>query len=200
MNTSFSFNPWFLTNWSRAGLVLAVVLLTLLPFLAQGMTLVAFLTFLQLPIYLFHQYEEHAKGAFKAYINRELGKGKEILTDQAIVWINIGGVWLIDLIALYLAQYINPSLGLIAIYLTVVNGVLHTLISIITRRYNPGLWTSLILFLPVSGTMLIAVSRLTNATLTNHLIGLGSAIILHIVIILAIQGNRLRLMATSATK
>src|SRR5579862_2934010 len=146
MDTSYRFSSWFLVNWSRAGLVLAVFLLALLPFFWRGMSGAAFLAFLGLLIYIVHQYEEHATGAFKAYVNGELAKGRELLTDRSILWINIFCVWVVDLIVIYLAAYVRPALGLIAIYLTLFNGALHIGFALARRQYNPGLWTSLILF------------------------------------------------------
>ena len=38
-----------------------------------------FLVFLQLPVHMFHQYEEHAHGRFRDFINQMIGGGKPIL-------------------------------------------------------------------------------------------------------------------------
>jgi hypothetical protein len=142
---------------------------------------------------MLHQYEEHAQGKFKDFINHMLGGGKEILGDQAIFWINILLVWVLDLCVLYIAYYVNLALGLIAAYLTVFNGLLHIVMAIALRRYNPGLWTSIVLFLPVGGYAIYAITRNTNASIGYQLIGLGAAILGHAVIILYIRGNMRRL-------
>ena len=72
--TSESFPAWFLhdTHWSRAGLPLAGALLLLAPIVRHGLRRGAFLIYLQLPIYMLHQYEEHGHGAFKRAINAML--------------------------------------------------------------------------------------------------------------------------------
>ncbi len=193
IDRSYRFIPWFRENWSRAGLPAGVLLLAVSPFLYRGLTLPLFLVFLQLPIYLLHQYEEHARGAFRAYINHELGGDRDALTDTAIFWINVPGVWGVDLLVLYLAAYISPALGLIAVYLTVLNAFLHLGMAIVMRRYNPGLWTSLVLFLPVGGYALYLLSQLPEATLSAHLLGLGIAILIHALIVVLIRARLARL-------
>lgn len=183
IDRSYRFAPWFLENWSRAGLPAGAMLLAVSPFLYQGLTLPLFFVFLQLPMYMLHQYEEHARGAFRAFINHELGGDRDVLTNSAILWINIAGVWGVDLIVLYLAAYVSPALGLIAVYLTVLNALLHLVMALAMRRYNPGLWTSVVLFLPIGGYTLYILSQLPDATLGAHALGLGLAILLHVLII-----------------
>ncbi len=184
MEQPYSFADWFLHNWSRAALPLGIVLLLLTPFLLNAMSLLVFLTFLLLPIYMIHQYEEHAHGRFKAFVNALLAHGQEKVTDVPIFWVNIIGVWGTDLAVLYAAAYVNPALGLIAAYATVVNGFLHVGMAVRLRRYNPGLWTSLLLFLPIGGYAIYAISQNSGAALVDHALGLGLAIVLHIVTIL----------------
>ncbi len=118
-----------------------------------------------LPIYMIHQYEEHAHGRFKDFVNAMLAHGQEKITDVPIFWVNIVGVWVIDLVALYGAAYIHPPLGLIAAYPAVVNGLLHVLMAVRQRRYNPGLWTSILLLLPIGGYSIYAISQNSGAAL-----------------------------------
>lgn len=179
----YRFTAWFRTNWSRAGIPAAIILLALSPFLLRGLSLALFLVFLQLPVYMLHQYEEHGHGAFRAFVNHMMGKDRDILTDNAIFWINVLGVWVVDLFALYLAVYVNVSLGLFAIYLTLVNAALHIVMSLALRRYNPGLWTSIVLFVPVGGYALYRVSVDSHATLGAQALGAGIAIVIHAAII-----------------
>lgn len=189
IDRSYRFAPWFLENWSRAGLPAGMLLLAVSPFLFHGLTLPLFLIFLQLPIYMLHQYEEHARGAFRAFINHEIGGDRDVLTNAAIFWINVPGLWLVDLFVLYLAVYVSPALGLIAVYLTVLNGLLHLGMALAMRRYNPGLWTSAVLFLPIGGYALYLLSRLPDATLGAHALGLGVAILIHALIIVFIRAR-----------
>lgn len=188
IDRSYRFAPWFLENWSRMAPPAALLLLALSPLLLyHGLSLALYLVFLQLPVYMLHQYEEHAHGAFRAYINQFVAGGRDALTNTAIFWINIGGVWVMDLIVLYLAVYITPALGLIAVYLTLLNGLLHIGMALGARRYNPGLWTSLVLFLPASLYALTVLARLPSATAGMHTLGLGVALALHVVVFITIR-------------
>lgn len=183
----YRFTAWFRTNWSRAGIPAAIILLALSPFLLRGLSLALFLIFLQLPVYMLHQYEEHGHGAFRAFVNHVMGRDRDILTDTAIFWINIIGVWVVDLAALYLAVYVNVALGLFAIYLSLVNALLHIVMSLVMRRYNPGLWTSIALFLPVGAYALYRVSVDGHATAGEQALGVGIALVIHALIIVFIR-------------
>lgn len=158
-------------------------MLALTPFLYQSLGLVAFLVVLQLPVYMLHQYEEHAHGAFHAYFNRVLGHGRDVLTMPAIAWTNILGVWAVDLAALYLAVYVSAGLGLIAVYLTLVNALVHLLMALVTRRYNPGLWTALFLFVPAGGVALNVIAQRAQPSLGIQALSLGIAVLLHTALI-----------------
>lgn len=190
----YRFAPWFVANWSRMAPVAALLLLALTPFLLfHGLTLGLYLVFLLLPVYMVHQYEEHAHGAFRAFVNQHMGGGRDILTNLAILWINVGEVWFLYLVVLYLAVYVNPALGLIAAYLMLVNGLIHIGVALAMRRYNPGLWTSILLFLPIGGYALAVLSRLDSATLGMHALGLGVAIAGHLLLIVPIRARLARL-------
>ncbi|MFN8535192.1 MAG: HXXEE domain-containing protein [Dehalococcoidia bacterium] len=180
------------THWSRAGLVCASVLLALSPFLWAGLGPVAFLVFLHLPIYLVHQFEEHGHGAFKAEVNQLLPPRIKRVSDAKIFWINILAVWVLLIVVLYLAVYVNPAIGLVAPYLVVVNGLLHTLMAIGRRRPNAGLWTSLTLFLPVGGVSIVLISGAIQASVVAHLAALSVAILGHVVIFGVIALDQIR--------
>ena len=187
MNDTYRFTSWFIQSWSRVGLPLSIILLLLSPFLLKGIGVILFLVFLQLPVYMFHQYEEHAHGRFRDFINQMIGGGKPILSDTAIFWINILLVWVLDLCILYVAVYWNSSLGLIAAYLTLVNGLSHVIVAIVQRRYNPGLWTSIVLFLPFGGASIVILTMATQAAILYQVVGLVSAIVVHAIILIYIR-------------
>src|SRR5690606_6727990 len=109
------------------------------------------LVFLQLPVYMIHQWEEHAGDRFRRHANELIGGGREVLTPSAVFWINSAGVWGVDLAALYLAWAVAPPAGLVAGYLALVNAVLHGAPAVARRAYNPGLVTAVVLFLPLGG-------------------------------------------------
>ena len=188
---------WLVVQWPYATLLAAGFLLLLLPFLLPlGLPLAVI--FLQLPVYMLHQFEEHDRDRFRAFINATIGGGREALTPLAVFVINSAGVWGVDLAALYLAYFVHPALGLIAIDLAVVNGITHIIAALILRRYNPGLWTSLCLLLPVGIWALVTVSAATQADWKMHTLALGTAILVHVLIIAHIK-LRLALMEKSAS-
>lgn len=167
-------------NWPASTLFAACFLIAIAPVWYQSAGLPLTLIYLQLPVYMLHQWEEHAGDRFRLYINRILGGGREALTPIATFWINSLGVWVVDLVALFLAGYENLAWGLIAIYLPLVNSLGHIIPGIVRREYNPGLWTSLCLFLPLGGWSLYEVARTSHASLAMHAIGIGVAIAIHV--------------------
>jgi len=175
------FAAWVLrdTQWSRAGLLMAALAVVLTPPLARSIGFAGMVVYIQLPVYMLHQYEEHAHGAFKAYLNRLLPASRQ-LTDGKIFGINIVGVWGLDLLALYLALYVNLAFGLAAAYLAGVNALLHIGQAARTRQYNPGLATALLLMVPAGGYAIVAVSRAAHASVAAEALGLGAALAVHV--------------------
>ena len=184
--TSEPLLPWFVRDqqWARAGVPLALILGLLGPFLRPTLGGSRFLIFLHLPLYMLHQVEEHGHGAFKAYAARLLPHARG-LTDGTLFVVNIG-VWAVNLAALYLARFDRLAQSLIAPYLAVVNGVLHLVMALRARRYNPGLWTGLIVLLPLGGASLAKVSRESRATCRDQIMGLGGSILIHVFTVLGI--------------
>ena len=182
MDAPYRFPDWFLHHWARAALPLALVLLALGPLLLDALGLAAFLVYLQLPVYMLHQYEEHARGAFKEAANRMRGDGREVFTDANILGINLVLVWVTFLILLYAARYVDPALGLVPPYGVLLNGLLHLGTALRQRRPNPGLRTSVLLFLPVGGGAIYGLGRLGQVSPGAHLLGLGGAIVLHLIV------------------
>lgn len=130
MQTSFvqvwrPVHAWLALNWLYAGLVAALFLFVLIPLLWGSWSAVLLLIFLQLPIYMLHQVEEHFHDRFRRYVNEDVEGVADALTTNAILVTNIGGVWIVDLIALYLAYFVRPGLGLIATDLAILNAVIH---------------------------------------------------------------------------
>jgi hypothetical protein len=178
---------WFFHNWMYAGFVAGLFLLAVTPIFAGVLSLPLLLIYSQLPIYMIHQLEEHHHDRFRKWANEVIGGGLEALTPPAVVFINVVGVWVVNLIALYLARFVDVGLGLIAIYLTLINAVVHILGMGVLRRYNPGLVTAVLLFLPVGLYALIVVSHAPEVTATDHVIALAIAILLHLAIIVCVK-------------
>ena len=182
MTSNESFAHWIIrdTNWSRGTVPMASVLLALSPFLRRGLGKGAFAIFLQLPLYMVHQYEEHGHGAFKAYANEKILRGRATATDGDIFVINIVGVWVADLIALYRARSRGPAAGLLAPYLSLTNSLVHLVPALKSRTYNPGAWTAGLLLLPVGLYGAIASAREGHTSTRDHIRALVGGILMHV--------------------
>jgi hypothetical protein len=170
-------------QWPYATAFAAVFLLAILPVLVATAGWTIALIYVQLPLYMLHQLEEHAGDRFRTFTNTVIGHGREVLSPLATFVINSLGVWVFDLVALYLAVFVNPGWGLAAMYLPLVNAIGHVGQGLVLRRYNPGLWSAIFAFLPISGAALLLVSRAAHATVAMQLAGFAAAIFVHALII-----------------
>ncbi|MDP8973206.1 MAG: HXXEE domain-containing protein, partial [Actinomycetota bacterium] len=164
-------------------LPLAVLMLGSLPIFLTADNVPLILLYTLLPLYMIHQYEEHAHGRFVAFFNSTIGQGREVLTKTSAFWINILEVWLLFLASFYLAKYLAIGFAFVPIYATVFNGFTHVAASIALRRYNPGLYTSLLLFFPWGLYLLIYFNDIVRLGLLFNAVGLLTGIALHAVIV-----------------
>jgi hypothetical protein len=172
---------------------MAMGLLAVAPLVRRRLGKGPFLVYLQLPVYMLHQYEEHAHGAFKVYVNRVFARRGTSVSDGTIFWSNIAGVWGVDLGALYLARFIHRAFGLIPPYLAVVNGLIHTVMALKRREYNPGLWTSLALFIPFGSFSIVRITREGRLSPRHQRRAFGFAVLLHLLVFGAmLRGQRIR--------
>jgi hypothetical protein len=184
-------------QWPAATLFAACFLLSLAPLWYAVAGPVLTVVFLFLPVYMLHQAEEHFGDRFRKDINLHIAGGREALTRPATFWINSLGVWGVDLVAIYLATFIRPSLGLIAVYMALVNGVAHIVSGLIRREYNPGLCTAITLFLPLGGLGIFVLNS-AGADWEAHAIGFGAAAAVHVAII-AHVARRIAYLSGSAS-
>lgn len=174
-------------HWVVAAGFVLVMQLLYAPFALAGRGAALALIFAAGPAYMLHQIEEHAGDRFRAYANAKIFGGREGLTRAAVLWVNLPGVWGVNIAALYAAQFYGPGWGLTAPYLMLVNALAHAGVALRFRDYNPGLVTALTLFLPLGGATLLAVP----ASAAQHGLGLGLAAAIHAAIILPVL-RRLR--------
>lgn len=188
-------------NWVYGGFLAALMLLLLTPVLASGWSLALLLIWLQLPVYMLHQYEEHDGDRFRRFVNATIGGGKEVLSRLDVFVINIGGVWGVDAAAFLLAARVDLGLGLIAVYLSLVNAFGHCAQALALRRYNPGLATAIGLFIPLGLVTLRVLAGHPEVTRTDHILGLAVALLIHAAIIVRVVSRKrqLRLPAVPAT-
>ncbi len=173
----------FFSYWVYGGFLAAFLLLGLMPAFTCTWELPLILVFLQLPVYMLHQLEEHDDDRFRRFINDLIGGGREVLSRGAVFVINVPGVWGVNLLSILLAFSLDLGFGLIAVYLTLINGLVHLAQAVRLRRYNPGLITAVILFLPVGGLALAAVMKSGSVTIGYHMLGLSSAVAIHLAIV-----------------
>ncbi|MEM6422468.1 MAG: hypothetical protein AAF698_07750, partial [Pseudomonadota bacterium] len=76
-----------------------LLLLGLTPALWAGWPGWLVAAWLCLPVYMFHQVEEHDAGRFAAFLNELFGKGREVLGPSEIFLINVPVVWGVNAIA-----------------------------------------------------------------------------------------------------
>jgi hypothetical protein len=169
--------------WMYGGFLAGLMILALLPLLAADWSATFTAIFVLLPIYMLHQYEEHDDDRFRLYVNRTVGNGAEVLTPAAVFVINIGAVWILDVAVIYLAWAVDLGLGLIAVYLMLINAIVHIVGAIRSRSYNPGLVTAVVLFLPCGGYAWWRIQISAGATMLEHIIGLAIGIGVHAIIV-----------------
>lgn len=174
---------WLYPQWVGAALCCGVLFTTLIPLMAANWDPALLMIFALLPVYMFHQVEEHYQDRFRRWVNEEMFGGAEALTPAAVLVINIPGVWGVGLVSLYAASFIGIGWGLTMVYLVLVNAVIHILSGLASRRYNPGLWTSIALFLPASIAALMVIDSHPEVGPVHHAAGLGIAILIHAAII-----------------
>ncbi|MEI7963397.1 MAG: HXXEE domain-containing protein, partial [Verrucomicrobiota bacterium] len=180
------------------GFLAAFLLLALTPLFTRFWDLPLILVYLQLPVYMLHQLEEHDDDRFRRFINHLIGGGRDVLSKGAVFVINVPGVWGVNLLSILLAFSVYLGFGLIGVYLTLVNGLVHVAQAIRLRSYNPGLVSALVLFIPVGGFALAYVIRTESVTVGYHLLGLGSAILIHVAIIAWVGLNLFRLRSPNS--
>ena len=180
-------------NWSRFALPGALILLASFPVVltAENRPLVLMSTLL--PAYMIHQYEEHAHGRFVPFFNATVGRGRDVLTPLSAFWINILGVWLVFVVAFYLAKYWAIGFALVPVYLTLVNAVSHVVAAVVVRGYDPGLVTSLLLFVPWGGFLMVYFSDDVDRVLRVNAAALVASVLGHAVVIVYAVRKRKRL-------
>jgi hypothetical protein len=171
--------------WVYGGFLAGILILVLLPEFARHWSLGLLAVFLQLPAYMLHQYEEHDNDRFRLFVNKSAGR--EVLTTLAVFIINVPGVWGINAASFLLAACVSLGYGLSAIYLTLVNALVHIGHSVLFRAYNPGVATAVLLFLPASVFGLVTLQPTGQIEWYHHLLGILIAIGIHVAIIVYVK-------------
>ena len=139
-------------NWQKALPALALIgIATWIALFRDTPTSTQSLFFALLVIYMLHQTEEHLwPGGFCQFTNAHVfksGNDDRPVDIGGVALVNIGWVWL-PVGAAALMPNTLYWIGLGWIGLTLVNAITHIVSSIRFRIYNPGLITSIVLFVP----------------------------------------------------
>ena len=140
-------------------------------------------------MYVAHIAEEHWGGeGFSAYSARTRGIN---LSPTRFLVLNGIGILLI-IFGIFMAHRFSFQEWLIVLFaaLALANGLSHTVRTVRTGEYNPGLVTGLLDFVPIGGVTLFLMNRFMSRTRywTALLVGLGIQVV---VSILALRGGRL---------
>ena len=122
-----------------------------------------------LVIYFIHQIEEHLwPGGFRQFADAHMfhsGDDNWPVNIDGVALVNTAFVWLPIAFAAIFPQTLR-WVGLAWIGLTLINGIIHVVTTIRLRLYNPGLVTSIVLFLPF--TIYALVLGVERGTLTGR--------------------------------
>jgi hypothetical protein len=157
--------------------------LAMAPLLLLVLPAAIFLIFLHAPGYMIHQVEEHAGDRFRTFVNDRMFGGLDVLRSVDILVINLPLVWGLNAAALYVAFIWGEGFGLAAPYAMLVNAFAHVGASVKFKGYNPGLATSILVFVPLSVVTIWVIGALPSVDLMHHAIGVVIALLVHILIV-----------------
>jgi hypothetical protein len=164
------------SHWYDFGIGLAALIsAALLIFQPHGLSLTLWISLVSL---LVHQFEEYRlPGTFPGMINRVMFASTEPdrypLNSNTAFVVNVSVGWLVYLLAAVLGER-AVWLGIAAILVSVGNFIAHTFIFNIRgkTRYNAGMVTSIVLFLPIAGYFFYTVIKYQLATPVDWVVGL----------------------------
>jgi hypothetical protein len=80
-------------------------------------------------------------------------------------------------------RWVSPVLVLIPVYATLLNGILHVGMSLKFKTYNPGLYSSAVMFLPWAVICAWVWTRRLDHPWWATVIGLAGGVLMHVVLI-----------------
>src|SRR5947207_996180 len=105
--------PYLHKNWAYAGILIALYTTLVLLCMAPQLDTFILLVWLQFPVYLVHEFEEHAyPGGFQQFVNRNIFHvyDRDVpFNEKRIFWINILIVWALFPLAAIASQFIHPA-------------------------------------------------------------------------------------------
>lgn len=174
-----------IAGWVYGGALAGVLLLLLAPVLVTGWSTVEILTFMCLPAYMIHQYEEHDDDRFRSFVNTKMADGVEALSRFDVFVINIVGVWGVLAGVLMLTRSVDAGWSVLAAYLLLVNALVHVGPALAMRAVNPGIFTAIALFLPLGSALLVLAWPIASAV--QQLCGAALAVAIHALIVVHVK-------------
>ena len=146
-------------NWPLASAALGTTLLAYTLSQKPQLNSSGYLLRLLLPLYCLHQGEEHGydamgrRYAFRDAFCTRMGYGEDIAACPATpAWfmaVNVGAVWTLTALA-YRYAHKAPLRAVTANGIVFANMIIHIGSYLVSGKYNPGLVTAIIFFLPLS--------------------------------------------------
>ena len=165
---------WINKYWSVIGGMVAFGIIVTIFLNGEYLFSTQSLFWIHLAVLLLHQFEEYSiPGGFKQFYNSNIWNKNPItrfeLNDKGILIVNVVLAWIAYfLAALYGDKLISLTIGLLGV--TILNGIMHTLMFCILRKYNPGLITGLFVFIPFGILFLTKIQE--NIELENWITGI----------------------------
>ncbi|MEL7023064.1 MAG: HXXEE domain-containing protein [Pseudomonadota bacterium] len=182
-------------HWMVIGTYLAPILLLVSAFNINANGARRTWALVILVAYIAHQFEEHWVDAlgnsysFYAHVNALLHSMLEIddpnlmpLTKSAIFFINTSLVWLVGLQAVVFGPK-QPFTVHSIMSIALVNAISHVALAAITHSYNPGLVTSIFLFIPLALAYTAYVVRSQPWEMRAVWVSIGWAVIAHVLMV-----------------
>ena len=172
---------WLVNNWYKATIFAAIYSLLFIFLFVYKQDFALFLIWLHVPVYLLHETEEFVfPGGFPEMMTEMLvGKGHEVsyALKKAGFWINVPFIFFGFPFVAALATLLGLSWGMYVVYFTLIATFPHLISAVKDKRfYNPGMFVSIFLNLPVSIYTIYYFASHNLIPVSAHMIGLGLAV------------------------
>lgn len=156
---------WVYKNWAKAGGVISIIIILYVLFSEHKLSDFNSLIWIHFALLLIHQFEEYVfPGGFKEFYLENVYRKTWItnypLNNIGVILINVILGWTAYLTAAIAGEkLVWLTLGLLGV--TLLNGILHSVIFVIKGKYNPGFFSALFLFIPFGIYMLSTLQKET---------------------------------------
>lgn len=156
---------WIYKYWAKIGGILACGIILFVLFSGMKPTDIKALLWFHFSILLLHQFEEYIfPGGFQDFFDKTIQDKnllKVSLNDKGVILVNIVLGWTAYFLsAISGARILWLAVGILGI--TISNGMIHTIMFIIKRRYVPGVITGLLLFIPFGIYVLLKILEIST--------------------------------------